>query len=97
MNTVTQNSTQAFFNRVTFNSPNTKVSTSINGLTVLSLFGNEIAYLTTANVLSITNRGYFTKTTKERLNGLSGVTIQQAKGVWYLNGKVWDGNLIEIN
>ena len=37
-----------------------------------------------------------TDTTKERLNGLQGVSIQQKKGEWYLNGELWDGSSIGI-
>lgn len=95
MKIITQKATEAFFNKTNFNLSNTNV-TNISGFTVLSLFGNQIAYLSEENILSITNRGYKTKTTKERLNGLRGVSIKQVKGLWFLNGKVWDGNLIEI-
>lgn len=35
----------------------------------------------------ITDAGWSTTTTKERLNGLDGVSIYQKKWVWYLNGK----------
>lgn len=35
----------------------------------------------------ITDAGWRTTTTKERLNGIPWVSISQKKGVWYLNGK----------
>ena len=38
-------------------------------------------------VMGFDHQGYKTNTTKERLNGIPGVCIQQKKGVWYLNGK----------
>ena len=62
----------------------------------MKLHGNTIAVLRWDSQhcyggLRITNCGWFTTTTKERLNGLSGVAIHQSKGVWYLNGDAWDG------
>ena len=44
----------------------------------------------------ITNAGWFSNTTKERLNGLPNVRINQKAGIWYLNGNKWNGNLIQI-
>jgi hypothetical protein len=58
----------------------------------LKLFGNKIAAIESDGRLWISNAGWDTKTTKERLNGLPGVSIQQKKGEWYLNGNQWDGN-----
>jgi hypothetical protein len=49
------------------------------------------------NKISITNCGWFTPTTKERLNALPNVNIVQKNFVWYLNGQEWDGNLTDIN
>lgn len=61
------------------------------------LFGNKIAtYHSPTNTLEITNCGWFTNTTRDRLNGLPGVSISQKKFVWYLNGEVWDGSLKKI-
>lgn len=47
--------------------------------------------------LWITNAGWQTKTTKERLNALPNVYIQQKKGKWYLNGEEWEGQWIRVN
>ena len=44
------------------------------------------------SILTINNCGWFTPTTKERLNGLAGVHIQQKDFIWYLNGEEWNGN-----
>jgi hypothetical protein len=68
-------------------------------VTVLKLFGNEIAYRynNPDRTLSITHAGWDSVTTKERLNGIPGVSISQKKGAWYLNGYAWDGKLIDIN
>lgn len=71
----------------------------LDNITVLKLFGNEIAYRYNdpERTISITNAGWESVTTKERLNGIEGVSISQKKGVWYLNGEEWDGKLIDIN
>ena len=68
-------------------------------VTVLKYQGNEIAYRYNdpKKTLSITNCGWFSNTTKERLNGLPNVSIQQKNFIWYLNGNEWNGNLININ
>lgn len=67
-----------------------KVSNSYTDGNALFLFGNKIAEYRKGE-LWITNAGWSSATTKERLNALPGVSISQAKGVWYLNGKEWDG------
>ena len=56
----------------------------------LWLHGNCIAQKTPL-VYTITTCGWFTNTTKERLNGLDRVTIVQKKGKWFLNEREWDG------
>lgn len=48
------------------------------------------------NELWITNAGWSTNTTKERLNGLPGVSIRQKDFTWYLNGKAWLGEWIKV-
>jgi len=67
-------------------------------VTVLKLFGNRIAYRYNdpERTLSITNCGWNTATTKERLNALPDVSIQQVRGEWFLNGREWDGKLIDV-
>ena len=40
--------------------------------------------------------GWNTATTKERLNALPDVSIQQVRGEWFLNGREWDGKLIDV-
>ncbi len=64
----------------------------------LLLFNNEIAYRYNdpENTLSITNAGWKSATTRKRLNAIPNVNILQSKGIWYLNGKEWDGKLIDI-
>lgn len=62
----------------------------------LFLHGNEIARRTDFG-LYITNAGWASNTTKERLNGLDGVSIYQKNFDWYLNGKKWDGKWINVS
>lgn len=97
MKLITQKAIKAFLNAEKFKLDNTEVVVLPN-VTVLKLFGNEIAYLynNPEKTLSITNCGWQTNTTKERLNGIPNVRICQKKGQWYLNGKLWNGNLIDV-
>ena len=62
----------------------------------LWLFGNKIAEIR-RDGLWISNGGWNSATTKERLNGLSGVNIVQRGGTWYLNGLEWDGRWTNID
>lgn len=97
MRQITEQSTTAFSNHKNFNKSNTSVIVE-DHVTKLVLFGHTIAYKYPENdKVEITNCGYFTNTTKERLNGIDGVNIYQRNGVWYLNENEWNGELIEIN
>lgn len=96
MRQITKDSINAFLNRKTFTRQNMKVR-EMNGKFYLKLHGNIIAVLHEDNTLQITNCGWFSNTTKERLNGLWCVDIYQKNFVWYLNGKEWNGNLITVN
>jgi hypothetical protein len=62
----------------------------------LYLFDNLIAEHR-QDGLYVTNAGWQSKTTKERLNGLTGVNISQRKGKWYLNGQEWNGEWTRVN
>jgi len=96
MRKVTQNTVNAFLNNQSYAEGNTSVSPS-NGANYLYLHGHIIAIKDkSTGSLKITSAGWKTNTTKERLNALPNVKIQQKKGKWYLNGDEWDGNLIEI-
>lgn len=90
MRKVTQKAVQAFYNGGNFKSGNTEVNDQ-----GYFLHGNKIAYKS-GNDVYISNCGWSTNTTKERLNGLRGVSIMQKSGVWYLNGKEWNGEYIKI-
>lgn len=97
MRQVTKEAIRKFMAAQSFKSGNTQVQVLPN-VTVLSLFGNEIAYRynNPENTVSICACGWLTDTTKERLNGIPGVNIQLKQRQWYLNGEKWNGNLIEV-
>ena len=97
MRKITSEAVYAFENARKFKKGNMSVEVMPN-VTVMKLYGNAIAYLYNdpERTLSITSAGWFTDTTKERLNGLKGVHIRQHKWDWYLNGEVWDGKLIDV-
>lgn len=94
MRKLTSKAIQAFNSAKNFKESNTTVEVTGNK-TTLKLHNNIIA-VKENNSLKITNAGWFSKTTKERLNALQGVNIVQRQGKWYLNGVEWDGKLIEI-
>lgn len=100
MRKITQESIEAFLNFEKFNKQNMSVSVSENEagerIAYLELHGNVIAKIGDNDGLYITNAGWQTNTTKERLNALPGVSIQQKNFVWYLNGKEWDGEWAKI-
>ena len=62
----------------------------------LWLFDNKIAEIR-RDGLWITNAGWDSATTKERLNGLSGVNIAQRGGNWFLNFRQWDGGWVNVD
>lgn len=98
MRQITKQACDAFQNREKFSKDNTRTDG-----TTLFLYDNEIAkWLSTdadgENVyLYISNAGWPTVTTKERLNGLKGVNIGQEKGIWYLNGFKWSGKWVRVD
>jgi hypothetical protein len=61
----------------------------------LWLFGNKIAEIR-RDGLWISNGGWNSRTTKERLNGLRGVRVEQFRGVWFLNENEWDGRWVNV-
>lgn len=98
MRKITNDSINAFMNAKEFKRDNTHVEVLPN-VTVLKLHNNAIAYRYNdpERTLTITNCGWFTPTTKERLNALPNVNIYQKNFNWFLNGKQWNGNKIDIN
>ena len=105
MKKIDKESAKAFMEARKFKTSNTEVVVLPN-VTVLKLFGNEIAYRYNCpdKILSITNCGWKTKTTKSRLNAIlihyDSVKFQRQKK-WYLNlgdsEFEWDGELLDVN
>lgn len=60
------------------------------------LHDNKIAWFDRNKQLWISNCGWWSHTTKERLNALPNVNIVQHQYLWYLNGIIWDGRPICI-
>lgn len=96
---ITTQAVNAFMSAKPFNSSNTTVTIEEvkfamfgEKMVVLRLHGNAIAQrLLGSNDIEVSNAGWFSNTTKERLNGIPGVSVVQRKGVWFLNGEEWDG------
>ena len=96
MRLITEKSVEKFLNNENFKMNNTEIVV-LSDVTIFKLFNNAIAYKYKDNTLKITNCGYQTNTTKDRLNGLPNVNIKQKNGNWFLNGIEWNGELTEIN
>jgi hypothetical protein len=94
MRKITKLASEAFNLTEVFSLSNTVVSVE-DGVVKLFLHGNLIAKKV-GGELFVTNAGWKSNTTKERLNGLCGVTVCQKKGEWYLNGNLWGGELVKI-
>lgn len=95
MRKITEESIKAFYNREPFKKSNMIIENK-EEKTYLKLFGNIIATLDENKELFITTADWNTRTTRERLNGLSGVRLGTSKGQLYLNNVPWDGKLINI-
>ena len=91
MKKITKDACMAFINGVPYNNSNTKV-VLFNDFALMTLFNNYIAKRGTtdnANAVVLSDGGWETATTKERLNGLlqlldSPFFIMQRKYVWYV-------------
>jgi hypothetical protein len=97
MKKITKESVSAFMNAKKFKKGNMSVEVLPN-VTILKLHNNEIAYKYNdpKKTISITNCGWATNTTKERLNGIPNVNIYQKNFEWYLNDKKWNGDLVDV-
>lgn len=73
------------------NGKNTKVADG-----ALYHHGSMIARDAGEGHVAISNRGYFTLTTKDRLNALPAVNIHQKNFMWFLNGRGWDGSWVIV-
>jgi len=96
MRNITNEAVSAFLDRKPFKKSNMKVQLDFGGVWKLKLHGNTIASIDEMNMLSISNAGWESNTTKERLNGLPNVRINQKKFQWYLNGNEWNGEWTRI-
>ncbi len=99
MRKITEESTNAFLNKGKLSKQNMNVFfDKYDYKSRMLLHNNCIAtYDYQEDILSISNCGWFSNTTKERLNALPNVDIRQKNFVWYLNGKEWNGQKIDIN
>tara|TARA_R100001510_G_C7506564_1_gene107991 strand:+ start:160 stop:456 length:297 start_codon:yes stop_codon:yes gene_type:complete len=96
MKKITQEACKAFESIYgTFKKSNTEVRRISDLEAEMYLHGNLIAYSSPRGIY-ISNGGWSSNTTKERLNGLTGVHIQQKDFVWYLNGEAWNGDWVRI-
>lgn len=97
MRKITLEAVQAFDDGVSFKKDNTRVVVFDDDSSVsLVLHGGEIARKYSNGDLFVQTAGYPSNTTKERLNGIAGVSVNQKKGEWYLNGEKWDGSWKQI-
>ena len=96
MRKITADAVRAFRNRQPFKRGNTLVKVFDNSV-VLCLHGNMIAELATDGALYISDGGWQSNTTKERLNGFPTVNIHQKDFRWFLNGVEWDGSKIKVD
>ena len=98
MRKITEESVDAFMNARKFKKANMEIEVLPN-VTVMRLHGNPIAfrYNDPERTLSITDAGWSSNTTKERLNGIPNVSIQQKNWEWFLNGDKWDGDMIDVS
>lgn len=98
MRKITLLAAKAFYGKQTFKQANTEVYYSESqDVSSMFLHGSLIAkYHHGDKLLQVTNGGFFTNVTKERLNGLIGVRVSQRDFVWYLNGESWDGELTTL-
>lgn len=90
MRKITKEIVAAFMNHETKRIGNS----STNG-TVLYLHENKIAVHTKGGI-EVTTAGWNTPTTRERLNGITGVRVNVRQGKLYLNDRPWDGSWTEV-
>lgn len=96
MNKLTEQSVRAFLMNKKFKKGNMQVEV-LEHKSILKLHNNPIAYkYNDHRGIEVQNCGWFTRTTKERLNAIPGVCVNQKNFYWYLNGEQWNGNLVEI-
>ena len=96
MRIISDEAAGCFYRRENFKLSNTEVKVNKERTIVeFLLHGNCIAKKT-ALCYTIDTCGWNTVTTRERLNALQGVRVQQKKGQLFLNDILWDGKEIVI-
>ena len=95
MRKITSEAVDKFLSKTPFRKSNMSVE-EIGGVYKLKLHGNTIATIDELGVLSVSNAGWTTNTTKERLNGIPGVRVHQKNWNWYLNGNEWSGEWTRV-
>jgi hypothetical protein len=90
MRKITREAVDKFLAKEPFKKSNMQVEVTYN-IARLKLHNNTIATIDELGMLSVSNAGWESNTTKERLNGLPGVHVKQKNWTWYLNGNEWNG------
>jgi hypothetical protein len=98
MRKITQEACTAFRDGYTYLNGNTQVGTNehdgiLENDMVMELHGNKIAQHINGT-LYISLCGWNTNTTRERLNGIDGVSVTTKNGQAYLNGYKWNGDMV---
>lgn len=60
---------------------------SEDGNMVIRFWDTDIVTISPDNLYTLNSGGYFTTTTKDRLNKFSPVCIYQERGLWYVTGR----------
>jgi len=98
MRQITQLAVEKLFSKENLSKGNTTIEAGY-GCARMYLHGNEIATLIN-DVLLIDTCGWFSNTTKERLNGvldhIGKERIYQKNFNWFLMGKKWNGKEVRI-
>jgi hypothetical protein len=93
MRTITNESVNAFINGRSFKKAN--MSVQIDGAGVHLFLHNNLIASKINNKLRVTDAGWQTTTTKERLNGVLDAfnlpRLSQKKGVWYIGAEEFNG------
>lgn len=102
MRQITKQAVNKFNNNESFNKNNTRIEYQhifSEPTTIMYLHNNVIAQKQ-ENELRITNSGWFSNTTKERLNGLLDSIgfdkIYQKNFEWFLADRKWNGKPVRI-
>lgn len=93
---ITEDAAEAFMRTRPFSRGNTVVEVvkaADRTVVTMILWGNPIARRTKragGETLEVCTQGHETRTTKDRLNAIDGVSVEQRDFDWYLNNRRWD-------